>query len=327
MPTPGSRRMSPRLSILVPTWNAATTVERALESVLVERAIPLEVVVVDDGSTDGTADLVAAIAARDPRVVLAPAAGQRRRLERPQPRSGGRPRRVARIPRCRRSAAPGRARRPDATDRRSGGPRGGRPAHPEQRRAALDLEGLRQPGRPHPRPEVDRDAPAAHVLRVDPRQGLPSLAHPRPPSSRDASSATSHGRSVRCCARATGSRSSARPSTNGPTRIPITGSRPSRRRPRRRPAGPPTWRRWPRPSFGRSPTRSMPRSRTRRSGPSIKRAYFERLVRSDLSGPVKKALDRRDPATARLFEAIATFLAAVPAEIVATCEPLVELVL
>ena len=68
--TPSGRPDAPRLSILVPTWNAATTVERALDSVLAERVIPLEVVVVDDASTDGTADLVAAIAERDPRVVL-----------------------------------------------------------------------------------------------------------------------------------------------------------------------------------------------------------------------------------------------------------------
>ena len=60
---------------------------------------------------------------------------------------------------------------------------------------------------------------------------------------------------------------------------------------------------------------------------AIKGAYFERLVRSDLNGPVKMALDRRDVATARLFDAIGAFLAAVPAEIVATCEPLVELIL
>jgi glycosyltransferase involved in cell wall biosynthesis len=60
----------PRISILVPTWNAAATVERALESVLAERDVPLEVVVVDDASTDGTADVVAEIATRDPRIVL-----------------------------------------------------------------------------------------------------------------------------------------------------------------------------------------------------------------------------------------------------------------
>jgi glycosyltransferase involved in cell wall biosynthesis len=63
-------RPSPRLSVLIPSWNAALTIERALSSVLVERAVPLECVVVDDGSTDGTADVVRVIAERDPRVVL-----------------------------------------------------------------------------------------------------------------------------------------------------------------------------------------------------------------------------------------------------------------
>jgi hypothetical protein len=62
--------VAPRVSILVPTWNAAATVERALASVLAEHDVPLEIVVVDDASTDGSADLVATIAARDPRVVL-----------------------------------------------------------------------------------------------------------------------------------------------------------------------------------------------------------------------------------------------------------------
>ena len=60
----------PQLSVLVPCWNAARSIERALDSALAEREIPLECVVVDDGSTDGTADVVRAIAARDPRVVL-----------------------------------------------------------------------------------------------------------------------------------------------------------------------------------------------------------------------------------------------------------------
>ena len=162
--TPSGRLDAPRLSILVPTWNAATTVERALESVLAERVIPLEVVVVDDASTDGTADLVAAIGGARPARRPAPAAGQRRRLERPQPRPGTRPRRVAGLPRCRRPAAPRRARCADATDRRPGRPRRGRPADPEQRRAALDLEGLRQPGCPHSRPQVDRRKPAASCI-------------------------------------------------------------------------------------------------------------------------------------------------------------------
>lgn len=58
------------MSVLVPCWNAALTIERALSSVLIEREIDLECVVVDDGSTDGTADLVQTIVDRDPRVVL-----------------------------------------------------------------------------------------------------------------------------------------------------------------------------------------------------------------------------------------------------------------
>jgi len=61
---------APRLSVLLPTWNAAATVERALASVLAERDITLECLVIDDASTDGTADVVAAIAEHDPRVVL-----------------------------------------------------------------------------------------------------------------------------------------------------------------------------------------------------------------------------------------------------------------
>jgi hypothetical protein len=60
----------PRVSVVVPTWNAAGTVRRGLESVLAERGVDLECVVVDDGSTDGTADVVEALARADPRIVL-----------------------------------------------------------------------------------------------------------------------------------------------------------------------------------------------------------------------------------------------------------------
>ena len=61
---------SPVISVLIPCWNAATSIERALDSVLEERTIPLECVVVDDGSTDRTLDVVRAVAARDSRVVV-----------------------------------------------------------------------------------------------------------------------------------------------------------------------------------------------------------------------------------------------------------------
>ncbi|HTK46105.1 MAG TPA: glycosyltransferase family 2 protein [Patescibacteria group bacterium] len=61
---------TPVVSVLIPCWNAATSIERALDSVLEERTIPLECVVVDDGSTDRTLDVARAVAARDPRVVV-----------------------------------------------------------------------------------------------------------------------------------------------------------------------------------------------------------------------------------------------------------------
>ena len=60
----------PWLSVLLPCWNAEQTIEGAIRSVLEATSLDLECVVIDDGSTDGTADSVAAIAARDPRVVL-----------------------------------------------------------------------------------------------------------------------------------------------------------------------------------------------------------------------------------------------------------------
>jgi hypothetical protein len=60
----------PEVSVLIPCWNAGWSIGRALDSVLADRDLSLECVVVDDGSTDGTADVVRAIAEQDPRVVL-----------------------------------------------------------------------------------------------------------------------------------------------------------------------------------------------------------------------------------------------------------------
>lgn len=47
-----------RVSVVLTVYNAAWCVERALESVLAQTEPPLEVLVCDDGSTDGTPDLV-----------------------------------------------------------------------------------------------------------------------------------------------------------------------------------------------------------------------------------------------------------------------------
>ena len=70
----GFRRRKPRLlSVVVPVYNVADYVADSLDSILhqpLREVCALEVVVVDDGSTDGSAEIVKEIAARDPRVTL-----------------------------------------------------------------------------------------------------------------------------------------------------------------------------------------------------------------------------------------------------------------
>lgn len=58
----------PLVSVVVPVFNGERTLGRALESVVAQAHRPLEIVVVDDGSTDGTAAVVAAVAAAHPDV-------------------------------------------------------------------------------------------------------------------------------------------------------------------------------------------------------------------------------------------------------------------
>jgi glycosyltransferase involved in cell wall biosynthesis len=57
---------TPRVSVVIPTYNRAHTLRDAVASVLAQRFRSLELLVVDDGSTDGTGALVRAV--RDPRV-------------------------------------------------------------------------------------------------------------------------------------------------------------------------------------------------------------------------------------------------------------------
>jgi glycosyltransferase involved in cell wall biosynthesis len=52
----------PKISVVVPCFNAAPYVVATLRSVLAQSGFDLEIVVVDDGSTDGSADVVAAAA-------------------------------------------------------------------------------------------------------------------------------------------------------------------------------------------------------------------------------------------------------------------------
>lgn len=57
-PTP-ARNSEPRVSVLLPTYNAAPFIRRALDSLLAQSLADWELIIVDDGSTDDTADLVA----------------------------------------------------------------------------------------------------------------------------------------------------------------------------------------------------------------------------------------------------------------------------
>jgi len=61
---------TPLVTVIIPAYNAAPWVERTLRSVLTQTYQNLEVLVVDDGSTDDTTPVVTAIAHQDPRVRL-----------------------------------------------------------------------------------------------------------------------------------------------------------------------------------------------------------------------------------------------------------------
>lgn len=61
---------SPLVSVIVPAYNAERFIQRTLNSILAQTYQNLEVIVVDDGSTDRTADIIREIAQQDNRVTL-----------------------------------------------------------------------------------------------------------------------------------------------------------------------------------------------------------------------------------------------------------------
>ena len=56
------------ISVIIPTYNCEKTVEQTLRSVLAQKYDDFEVLVIDDGSSDNTLDVVSAIAAYDPKL-------------------------------------------------------------------------------------------------------------------------------------------------------------------------------------------------------------------------------------------------------------------
>ncbi|HMW71132.1 MAG TPA: glycosyltransferase family A protein, partial [Cellvibrionaceae bacterium] len=54
----GKAVMSLRVSVIIPAYNSARTIERALRSVVEQTLQPHEIILVDDASTDDTVALV-----------------------------------------------------------------------------------------------------------------------------------------------------------------------------------------------------------------------------------------------------------------------------
>ncbi len=65
----------PAVSVLIPARNEERAIEDAVRCVLASRGVQLEIIVLDDGSTDGTANIVRSLAAADPRIRLIPGEG------------------------------------------------------------------------------------------------------------------------------------------------------------------------------------------------------------------------------------------------------------
>jgi glycosyltransferase involved in cell wall biosynthesis len=65
---PSERSHAAEVSVLMPVFNCQRYVRAAVESILLERAHKLELVVIDDGFTDGTAAILAELGARDGRM-------------------------------------------------------------------------------------------------------------------------------------------------------------------------------------------------------------------------------------------------------------------
>jgi hypothetical protein len=323
---PGSRPDAPLLTVLIPSWNAASSIERALASILEERRIPLECVVIDDASTDGTADVVQAVADRDPRVVLI-------RLPSNMGVSNARNRGLAVARGVWLSFL-------DADDRLLPG------AIDALMRPTVDPEVLVVVGQ-----RIWTDGDRTWISPVydnrDIREpGRKSIAtHPGLLYYASSTGKVIHrsltedlqfeGRvlgdqlwAVRAMLRAGGGIevigetiyewSRPHPDRYVPTITAAT--RASAERAAEMAAMAPS-------VFAGVSAEVDAQIEDEPMRHAVKLAYFERLVRSDLSAPVKSALERRDPATGELYAAVAAFLETVPAPILASSDRLVRQIL
>ncbi len=58
----------PVISVVIPVYNAQNYVDAAIQSILAQSFTDFELVIVDDGSTDGSLKIIHAISGRDSRV-------------------------------------------------------------------------------------------------------------------------------------------------------------------------------------------------------------------------------------------------------------------
>jgi CDP-glycerol glycerophosphotransferase len=70
MTTQGTAVTTPRISVVVAFYNNADDLPDCLDSIAAQSVTDLEVIMVDDGSTDGGTEIAAAKAAADPRFIL-----------------------------------------------------------------------------------------------------------------------------------------------------------------------------------------------------------------------------------------------------------------
>src|SRR5262245_43574539 len=60
----------PSASVIIPAYNAGRWIARTLQSAQNQTLTQIEIIVVDDGSTDDTADIVRSAMNEDPRIIL-----------------------------------------------------------------------------------------------------------------------------------------------------------------------------------------------------------------------------------------------------------------
>jgi glycosyltransferase involved in cell wall biosynthesis len=67
-PRPASISETPLVSVIMPTWNHGLYIAKSIEAVLRQTLKNIELIVVDDGSTDNTREVITEFSRRDPRV-------------------------------------------------------------------------------------------------------------------------------------------------------------------------------------------------------------------------------------------------------------------